>query len=136
MNEAEAKAEYVYFVHRVKYVADGASVTGREIRAAIPHWHPAFELFIENRLSTPDRPFPEDAEISLDPINGPRQFYVVPPPRPQKTLAEVQYERLMEEHHLRSAAADWEDTVEAFYALRMRPAVDTPEIRGTGRESK
>jgi hypothetical protein len=74
------QTKYHYFVDAQKYDTDKASLTGAEIKARIPNFNPAFQLYLENPGDAPDTLVSDSEPISLDPAgHGIRKFYTVPP---------------------------------------------------------
>lgn len=70
---------YEYFVDHVKYETEHATLTGAQIKAAIPNFNPAYSLFLEEPGDNPDRLITDDESVSLAKEHGPRRFYTVPP---------------------------------------------------------
>src|SRR5690242_17536927 len=61
-----AQSKYHYFVDAKKYDTDQASISGAEIKAKIPDFNPAYQLFLEGHGGQPDRLISDADTISLD----------------------------------------------------------------------
>jgi len=72
--------KYQFFVDANKYDTDQVNITGAQIKAMVPGFNPAYQLFLEEHGDNPDRPIADSETISLDPAHhGVRKFYSVPP---------------------------------------------------------
>jgi len=73
-------AKFHYFVDGAKYDTDEDSLTGAQIKARLPNFNPAYQLYMENPGDAPDTLVSDSEAISLDPKgHGVRKFYTVPP---------------------------------------------------------
>lgn len=78
MSEEESKKEYFYFVDHVKYETAQGSLTGSQIKAAIPNFNPSYSLYLEEQGDKPDLLVSNDQVVSLN-SHPPRMFYTAPP---------------------------------------------------------
>jgi hypothetical protein len=72
--------KYHFFVDATKYETEKASLTGADVKATVPDFNPAYQLFLEGTGNDPDRIVADSETITLDPAgHGVRKFYTVPP---------------------------------------------------------
>jgi Multiubiquitin len=74
------QTKYHFFVDATKYETDKANLTGAQIKAMVPGFNPAYQLYLEEHGDTPDKAISDGETVSLDPAgHGIRKFYSVPP---------------------------------------------------------
>jgi hypothetical protein len=72
--------KFHFFVDALKYETEKSALTGAEIKAMIPGFNPAYQLFLEGTGSEADRQVVDSETITLSPAGeGVRKFYTVPP---------------------------------------------------------
>ena len=71
---------FFYFVDGKKYDWPTSSITGAQIKAAIPGLNPTFQIILEGQGNEPDRAITDTDTFSLElPGRGPLHFYTAPP---------------------------------------------------------
>jgi hypothetical protein len=82
MPEAGGQQEkFIYFVDDVKFETEHSTLTGAQIKAAIPGFDPTYSLFLEEPGDLPDQLITDNESVSLS-TKGPgghRRFNTVPP---------------------------------------------------------
>jgi hypothetical protein len=73
------KDEFFYFVDGTRYDTASSSLTGAQIKAAIPNFNRSYALYLEEPGDAADRLINDDDSVSLAKDKGPRRFYTVPP---------------------------------------------------------
>lgn len=72
--------KYHFIVDAAQYETEKANLTGAEIKAMVPGFNPAYQLYLEAHGDEADTPVSDGETISLDPAkHGIRKFYSVPP---------------------------------------------------------
>ena len=77
MTETKPERKFHYFVDGVKYETNQSSITGAEIKAAIPNFNPNYSLFLEGQGNEPDKLITDSDSIDLE--HGPKRLHTVPP---------------------------------------------------------
>jgi hypothetical protein len=72
-------AKYHFFVDAKKYETAQASLTGAQIKAMVPGFNPAYQLFLECNGQDADKPISDVEGVLFDAAGGVRKFYSVPP---------------------------------------------------------
>lgn len=75
--EHSARTHYQYFVDNTKYENDSTSITGSQIKARIPGYNPAFQLFLEGHGQEADRLIADPESVDL--TKGAPHLYTAPP---------------------------------------------------------
>ena len=81
MAESDGGQKFVYFVDNVEFTTEHSTLTGAQIKAAIPNFNPAYSLFEEEPGDAPDILINDSDSVSLS-TQGPgghKRFYTVPP---------------------------------------------------------
>lgn len=74
------QSSFHFFVDAIKYETEKGTLTGAEIKAMVPGFDPAYQLYVEGHGNDPDRLVADSEAIGLDPAGqGIRKFYTVPP---------------------------------------------------------
>lgn len=72
--------KYHFFVDSTKYETDKEHLTGAEIKAMVPAFDPAYQLYLEEHGDEPDKVISDGESVSLNPEHhGIKKFYSVPP---------------------------------------------------------
>ena len=76
--EEAARAHYVFFVGKERFETPRHELTGAEIKAMVPDWHPEDALELEGHGDEPNRIIRDDETVRLN-KEHPLHFIAVPP---------------------------------------------------------
>jgi hypothetical protein len=77
MTELKKDRKYHYFVDGAKYDTHQSSITGSEIKAAIPNFNPGYSLYLVGHGQDPDKLVADSDSFNLE--HGSKRFHTVPP---------------------------------------------------------
>lgn len=75
--DESGRETFVYFVDRQQFKAERPSISGAQIKASIPGYNPAFQLFLEGKGGEADRIINDADLVPLD--HGAPHLYTAPP---------------------------------------------------------
>jgi hypothetical protein len=76
--EEATRARYVFFVGKERFETRRHELTGAEIKAMVPNWHPEDALELEGHGDEPNRIIRDDETVKLN-KEHPLHFIAVPP---------------------------------------------------------